>query len=469
MGARRRRPAPQVAVAPIRVPQDQSVDLLAHEITNPDRDYPVVATTAHSALRGPFVDPIKLAAAVGENAPVYVLSAQAAGHLARKLPARLDVYGGATRVWTRWPPEGVAVDEQRHPLFLTYSDEAADDTIRNAVKFVQERALAWTITPLKPAPRVIRTRERQPLLPVGVTPASMPQRKPSPGTTRSDPPGAPSTERSTILPAERSNVVELASKAPTGTDHGQAEALWEELASVRDTLEQSRAELSSTQEQIGVLNVQLGQARADLKAARHDTAQARADANRHTAQLSTARAERADLDQLAATTRGELNAANRVIRNLERKVAHMEAKLHGRDVFPSDPERQFRHEVYLAWLHATTEHDREARPLPGEWFIGSDFLDSVEALDGVSRNKIISVVTEVLTGLVWEMSGRQAHPHRVSSNGSAPQQAREDGATGWRCALQVKTASARRLMWWVLPAGQIELGRVALHDDTTLN
>jgi hypothetical protein len=42
---------------------------------------------------------------------------------------------------------------------------------------------------------------------------------------------------------------------------------------------------------------------------------------------------------------------------------------------------------------------------------------------------------------------------------------RNDGAIAWRASLQVNTPSARRIHYWVLPSGQIELARVAAHDD----
>lgn len=40
-----------------------------------------------------------------------------------------------------------------------------------------------------------------------------------------------------------------------------------------------------------------------------------------------------------------------------------------------------------------------------------------------------------------------------------------DGAVAWRASLQVKTPAARRIHYWVLSSGQIELARVTAHDD----
>jgi hypothetical protein len=35
----------------------------------------------------------------------------------------------------------------------------------------------------------------------------------------------------------------------------------------------------------------------------------------------------------------------------------------------------------------------------------------------------------------------------------------------WRAAVSTGTPAARRIMWWLTPAGTIELNRLAPHDD----
>ena len=62
---------------------------------------------------------------------------------------------------------------------------------------------------------------------------------------------------------------------------------------------------------------------------------------------------------------------------------------------------------------------------------------------------------------------------RVSESGNADYRKRSrGGAQAWRCALQIKTSSARRLHWWGAPGGPggdevIELAHVGTHDDLT--
>jgi len=74
-------------------------------------------------------------------------------------------------------------------------------------------------------------------------------------------------------------------------------------------------------------------------------------------------------------------------------------------------------------------------------------------------------VFEIVTGLAPQIPGREVHHLRTGTGGDNPIRKRDDGAMAWRASLQVKTPSARRIHYWVLTNGQIELARVATHDD----
>ena len=71
--------------------------------------------------------------------------------------------------------------------------------------------------------------------------------------------------------------------------------------------------------------------------------------------------------------------------------------------------------------------------------------------DPALRDKIARACVRVLT-----RQDRDAH--RLGPE-------REDGASAWRSYVEQKAASARRLHYWTLPGGAIELARVVLHDD----
>ena len=70
-----------------------------------------------------------------------------------------------------------------------------------------------------------------------------------------------------------------------------------------------------------------------------------------------------------------------------------------------------------------------------------------------------------MSGLALQMPSREVHRLRAGSGGDDPVRTRADGAVAWRASLQVKTPSARRIHYWVLPSGLIELSRVTVHDD----
>ncbi len=129
----------------------------------------------------------------------------------------------------------------------------------------------------------------------------------------------------------------------------------------------------------------------------------------------------------------------------------------------TDPEEQFRHDVYVTWADLVPAGEKGARPLPA-YRVGPEFLASLDAA-GASRPKVVRVVVEVLTGWAEELAGREAHRLRTGEGGDDPVVVRADGAVCWRVSLQSHSPAARRLHYWKL-GDQVELSRVALHDDT---
>lgn len=129
----------------------------------------------------------------------------------------------------------------------------------------------------------------------------------------------------------------------------------------------------------------------------------------------------------------------------------------------SDPEDQWRFEMWLAYLQRVPENDRDRFPWKDDFVIGPRFIESVTALEGISRPKVIDVAAETVCGLVRELPGRDLHPWRVGRTGE--QEARADGATAWRVALQIRSPGARRLKFWRLRTGGVELDFVGHHDD----
>jgi hypothetical protein len=187
------------------------------------------------------------------------------------------------------------------------------------------------------------------------------------------------------------------------------------------------------------------------------------------AQVSGLQQERTQLAELRA-------AAERQAHGLAAQLQHLKAQLRkarsakgtpARRPEFADRERGFRFAVEAAWASRTPVGEQAAKPLE-KYLIGPEFLASLDAIDGVTEEKVADVVFEVVTHRAEQLAGRDMHRLRAGSGGDDPVRTREeDGAVCWRVALQRNTASARRLHFWRLPDGRVELSRVVLHDDMT--
>lgn len=128
-----------------------------------------------------------------------------------------------------------------------------------------------------------------------------------------------------------------------------------------------------------------------------------------------------------------------------------------------DRVEQFRHEVHLEWVRRIPAAQKAELPL-APYSLGPEFLDTLSAVKGVERSKVVQVVVEVLTGLADRLDGREKHPLRLSASGGSPAVRRDDGWICWRVALQRETPAARRLHFWQR-GKEYELSRVGNHDD----
>jgi hypothetical protein len=184
-------------------------------------------------------------------------------------------------------------------------------------------------------------------------------------------------------------------------------------------------------------------------------------------------AARGQADRLA----GELDALYRQLDESGREVARLEHEVRrlkaqnrkarttaagDADEAFLDPEQQLRWEVKSRWVQRIPAVDKVNRPMR-EYELGPEFLETLRHVEGVSRQKVVDVIVEVVTGLVDELPGRDLHQLRSGSGGSdAPVVI--DGLAYWRAAIQQNTASARRLHFG-RDAGRLVLSRVCLHDD----
>jgi hypothetical protein len=157
----------------------------------------------------------------------------------------------------------------------------------------------------------------------------------------------------------------------------------------------------------------------------------------------------------AATTRKQLDVARH---SLDSRTPLTD------DVCFADPLDQLRFDVGVTWAHRTMPGEKAALPLR-KWQVGDHFLASWAEVGGLERSKVIDVVVDVLTGRVEQMPARQLHQLRQGAGGNDKPVVRSDGATCWRVALQQQTPAARRLHYWRLNDGSVELSSVRLHDN----
>jgi hypothetical protein len=197
-----------------------------------------------------------------------------------------------------------------------------------------------------------------------------------------------------------------------------------------------------------------------------------------------------DLDQAKENIGGlyrELTQANRRLSRLEHENHNLEQQLKSaktklRDAQVSlgktkgdtglvldglfdDDADQMDFEIRVEWAQRIPSYDKASHPLPAKWSYGPDFFATLNAIDGIKRDKIVSVIVEVLTGLATQLDSRDVHQLRSGPGGDDPTRQTKDGETYWRVALQTGTSGARRLHYLKKNDGSIMLSSVRLHDD----
>lgn len=125
-----------------------------------------------------------------------------------------------------------------------------------------------------------------------------------------------------------------------------------------------------------------------------------------------------------------------------------------------------RHELHLAWIDRVGHEERPNWPLPERYDFDERFAPSIEALDAASRTKALKASVDVLTGRARSIHSRHVHPLREGIGAEENDVVRSsDGARLLRVAIEQNVPSARRLHFWQLEGGGIELVRVVVHDE----
>ncbi len=93
---------------------DAELAALAYRILDRERNHPIVCLTTRPGDAAPALSPPAVREIVGAKAPIYVVSTGAPSRrLSALLPAGLDVWNGAARIW--WPGVSDESDPAHHP------------------------------------------------------------------------------------------------------------------------------------------------------------------------------------------------------------------------------------------------------------------------------------------------------------------------------------------------------------------
>lgn len=354
-----------------------------------------------------MVDATGLGERIGDAADVYSIpTGDVTWRLTALLPEKLDVYGGAVRVW--WP--GVSGDSNPydHPLLFVWDDADA--------RRAEERIADMLGVPRAPG----ETARLEPGTIVEVTVGDL-------------------VDYGAFVTVESGrrglvHISELAVQHPAEVvdpgDVYNAAVLWDDDRGLAVSFRRRPDGQDGT--------VELEALRNEVRALAED--------------------RRAVLEELAK--------AKERVQLLERRLREARAAA------PRTTERPLDAEAFLELLWASydtryTPDDKQRYPLR-RVTLGPVFIERVRRLEGVSVEKTAEVSADVAARRAHEISGREVHELHTGVGGSPQRIRSRDGATAWRCALQLGTPSARRLHWWELRDGSIELASVGKHDDFSI-
>lgn len=528
------------------LPPSEVGDWVRSELLDPRRGRPIVAVTTHPPSGTFWIDPGALEQRFGEWADVVALeTGDATWELADALPDRLDVYGGAMRVW--WPGLTRESDPYDHKLYLLRSEEEA----RRGVAALESELRRRT------RPRVDSSRRVfGPTRPSAMPPPAEPETvtvavtSTEDGILVQDADGLGGRIVEADLPLEAVSVClregqEIVVSRPRGWQpergaapcslRGKLPPPWElvgealrsgdvvqgrvvailpkyalvelvpgakgivGLAEVDHAFVQDIGDFLAIGELVRVqvldLDAAAGRAQLSVKSAQIASGAPRplpslvpggkpfdwtAFLERAGVAFRQKRDERDErIDELEqelaaanedrAALRRSLSALRRECKSLEDRYDELERRASG-ELDPLSDERAFLRAVRVAYARGVDEGERSEKPLQ-TMRVGPKFLSKARALQGVGVDKIVEVAAQVACDMAHGIEGREVHPLGESGGGSKQRVRARDGAKAWRCALQIKTPSARRLHWWRIPGDDgatVEFASVAVHDDFTI-
>ncbi len=194
--------------------------------------------------------------------------------------------------------------------------------------------------------------------------------------------------------------------------------------------------------------------------------------NRRLTDALSAKARReSDLAEQAEALRGQLSRARQEIQDSNKRDHSGSSEslaVADRRSRYGTVEEWIREEIRAFWIGNYTPDDRTTFPLDRQpWRVLPSFILTFQALTDDGMDKAIKMATHIVTGRNAVEHITEDHPLREGDENSKPEVVRDDGALARRAYIESHTAQSRRLHYWKLRDGSIELSRVGLHDDFT--
>jgi len=429
-----------------RLHTTDDVQRLATVLQDPNRDLPVVVVSTPNGSAEPRFLMEQVAREVGDTALINVIpTGPLTFYLSDTLGTDFGVYAGAGRIYpagTDWLD-----DRTLAPLVFAYPDSDNRELTNKLTRRVYEVAgkqEAFNVTVTTGG----RTTQHT-LIADGPDWATVMAAVQADHDAREQAPTVTPTPRTVAVPAPKQTVTAPAA-APASRKKmaAEIEALTAELSRQQQEIARLTAMQPGTtnralRDQVQNLEDLIEEARNDARTARIQTA--RAEAKLATA-LESARENGRRIARSAKKGGNAVSTADRPIPI---------------DEFPT-ADSAARHAILLAWVDRIPAAEKTERPLP-DYRLGAEFTDSFEGLTDTQTTKALRCVVDILTGRD-DLAARRVHPLRISDAGGAPAYVRDDGAVCFRASIESNTASARRLHYWKLPDGTLELIRIVIHD-----
>ncbi|MEM1449503.1 MAG: S1 RNA-binding domain-containing protein [Planctomycetota bacterium] len=507
-------------------------DWVASELFSSERERPVVAITTSFHTHEYFIDPEELEERLEERADVVAIpTGEATWALSEALPPKLDVYGGALRIW--WPGLSPESNPYDHKLHVAASRLDADAAVSMLLRALRNRSGAEGGSEAEeeadPVPvevtaidRGIEVRDDEGRT-GRVTEADVPLHAlelcVSTGMQLEATPLNPDAEEGEPLrfsfcgrlptPWQRVGAV----LRPGDVVYGRVSAIQERfalvellpgargivgIADIDHTFVETIGDFVQLDEIVKVVVQSVDEEARRAVLSIKDGRSAKREAGPSPSLVpdgnpfdwhaflgrpieETKQAEGDSFERLGSIKR-ELKASEddrtllrETVASLREQVKDLEARCAGLDGGagvqgdPLEDEDAFLRAVRIAYARDVGEDERHEQPLE-PMSVGASFLVSARGLEDVGVPKIVEVAAQVASGRAEELAGREVEPLGKSGPTSkryAKKRASDDGRA-WRCSLQMRSPSARRLLWWAIPSDDgvtIEFAAVAAPDD----